>query len=183
MDGAFAVWITGLPASGKSTLAAALRRQLAARGVGAVVLESDVLREILTPGARYDETERDAFYGAVARLGHLLAGQGVPVIFDATANLRRYRDAARRLIPRFLEVYVECPLRVCEERDPKGIYRRGRSDPGGRVPGLQAAFEPPERPDVTHRGDRDGAEDGARRVVAALDGKGWLDRRTGRSAS
>ena len=97
---AFAVWITGLPASGKSTLAAALKAQLAARGVAVAVLESDVLRRIFTVHPRYDEAERDVFYRQVAYVGELLVEHGVPVIFDATANRRLYRDRARHEIPR-----------------------------------------------------------------------------------
>jgi adenylylsulfate kinase len=98
------VWITGLPASGKSTLAAALKAQLAAHGVDEAVLESDVLRRIFTVHPRYDEAERDVFYRQIAYVGELLVEHGVPVIFDATANRRLYRDRARREIPRFIEV-------------------------------------------------------------------------------
>jgi len=147
MTDPFAVWITGLPASGKSTLAAALHAELARRGVDAEVLESDGLRRVLTPRPRYDEEERDAFYGAMLHIGGLLLRHGVPVIFDATANLRRYRDRARALIPRFFEVYVDTPLEVCRARDPKGLYRKAP----GSLPGLQAPYEPPLHPDFTGR--------------------------------
>jgi adenylylsulfate kinase len=77
---AFAVWITGLPASGKSSVAAALKAQLAARGIDAVVLESDVLRQIFTVHPRYDEAERDVFYRQISYVGELLVKHGVPVI-------------------------------------------------------------------------------------------------------
>jgi adenylylsulfate kinase len=145
---AFAVWVTGLPASGKSTLVASLRERLAARGIQAAVLESDVMRKILTPQPSYDDAERDRFYGQMASLGALLIRQGVPVIFDATANRRAYRDAARRQITRFLEVYLDCPLEVCVARDPKGIYRSAQAGSTADVPGVQAPYEPPEHPDV-----------------------------------
>lgn len=171
---AFAVWITGLPASGKSTLAGALRRALAARGVDAAVLESDELRKVFTPRPRYDEEERDAFYGALAHVGALLAAHGVPVIIDATANRRAYRDRARRAIPRFVEVYVATPLAVCVSRDPKGIYRRGRAGEAPNVPGLQAAYEPPEAPDVTVDGTREDPREAARRIVDLLRRRGYL---------
>lgn len=170
------MWLTGLPASGKSTLAAALRRKLEARGVRAAVLESDALRRVLTPEPTYSEAERDVFYGAMAFIGRLLTEHGVPVIFDATAHRRRYRERARREIPRFLEVHVDCPLGVCASRDPKGIYRRAREGSATDVPGLQAPYEPPERPDVVARGDREAPEDAARRIVVALEERGWLGR-------
>ena len=144
----FAVWITGLPASGKSSLAAALARTLSSRGVNVAVLESDKLRYIFTPNPRYDEEEREVFYGAVAYVGRLLTEHGVSVIFDATANRRSYRDRARMRIPRFMEVYVQTPLAVCIDRDPKKIYKKGREGTAATVPGLQAVYEEPYHPEV-----------------------------------
>ena len=165
---AFAVWITGLPSSGKSTLAATLARQLASRDVDVAVLESDALRRVFTPRPVYDEAERDTFYQALAYVGKLLVKHGVPVIFDATANRRIYRDRVRREISRFLEVYLDCPLKVCVQRDPKGIYKRGQAGDTGTVPGLQVAYEPPDQPDVVVRGDSETAEAGAELVLAKL---------------
>jgi adenylylsulfate kinase len=142
---AFAVWVTDLPASGKSTIVAALTAQLTARGVDVAVLESDALRQILTPRPHYDEDERDTFYRQMVYLGALLTRHGVPVIFDATANRHIYRDRAQQQISKFLEVYVDCPLETCMARDSKGIYRKAREGAANTVPGLQAAYEPPER--------------------------------------
>lgn len=171
---AFAVWVTGLPASGKSTLAAALSARLHALGIDAAVLESDALRPVFTPRARYRDADRDVFYRQLAYVGALLTRHGVPVIFDATANRRRYRDEARAAIPRFLEVYVECPLETCVARDPKGIYRRAKRGSATAVPGLQAPYEPPETPDVTVRGDRESPAEAAGRVVAKLREKRFI---------
>lgn len=170
----FAVWLTGLPSSGKSTLAAALSKQLAARGISAAVLESDVLRRVLTPHPAYSGEERDAFYRAMAYIGKLLTEHGVPVIFDATANRRAYRDCARHEIARFLEVYVDCPLSVCIARDPKGIYKRGQEGATTTVPGLQADYEPPEHPDLVIRADWEAPEDAVRRVIAELSARNYL---------
>jgi adenylylsulfate kinase len=170
----FAVWITGLPASGKSTLTAALRKLLAARGVDVAVLESDALRQVFTPRPRYDDEERDDFYRQMVFVGRLLIERGVPVIFDATANRRAYRDRAREQIPQFLEVYVATPLGTCIARDPKGIYRKGQEGGASTVPGIQAVYEPPERPDVVVNGDRDQPEAAARRIVSALSERNYL---------
>jgi adenylylsulfate kinase len=164
----FAVWITGLPASGKSTVAAALASELRARNVSVEVLESDVLRRVFTPHPRYDEAERDIFYGQIAFMGALLARHGIAVIFDATANLRAYRDRARQQIPRFLEVYVDTPLEVCMSRDPKGIYRQSHERVGQAVPGLQAAYEPPLNPDLVIHGDQEQPRISARRILDKL---------------
>jgi len=171
---AFAVWVTGLPASGKSTLAAALKSQLADRGIDIEVLESDVLRRVFTPNPRYDEAERELFYRQITFVGTLLLKHGIPVLFDATANRRQYRDHARGQIQKFLEVYVDCPLEVCLARDPKGIYSRARDGALDSVPGLQAAFEPPATPDVLVHGDWEPPEAAARRVIAKLIDNGYL---------
>ena len=174
---AFAVWITGLPSSGKSTLAAAVASELAGRGIEVAVLESDALRRILTPHPVYSEEERDVFYSAMAYVGKLLVDHGVPVIFDATANRRQYREQAREQIARFVELYVECPLSVCVQRDSKGIYRKGREGGTTTVPGLQAAYEPPEQPDLIIHSDREIPEQAATRVVALLAKKNYLAQR------
>jgi len=171
---AFAVWITGLPASGKSTLARALKAQLAERGVNAAVLESDALRRVISDQPRYDSQQRDAFYRLLAYIGALLTEHGVPVIFDATANRREYRDRTRQQIPRFLEVYVECPLETCMERDPKGVYRQAREGAAANVPGLQAAYEPPQAPEVVVAGDTESPGAAAGRVIAKLIEKAYL---------
>jgi len=168
---AFAVWLTGLSGSGKSAIARELAAQLHARGVDAALLESDAMRLQLTPFARYDESERDFFYATLAETGHAIAAAGRPVIFDATANRRRYRDAARAAIPRFAEVYVDTPLEVCAARDPKGLYRKGATT---TLPGLQAAYEPPGAPELVVHGDRGTPAESAASIVALLEKNGWL---------
>ncbi len=173
---AFAVWLTGLPASGKSTVARALEAELAGKGIRAAVLESDALRREIAPNAGYGESERDAFYATVAYLARMLALHGVPVIVDATANRRAHRDRAREAIPCFLEVHVRCPLAVCQARDPKGIYRRGAEGTAKDVPGVSAPYEPPLLPEVVVDGERDDPAAAARRIVSALEEKGFLAR-------
>jgi len=170
----FAVWITGLPASGKSTVAAELVRHIKQRGVPVTVLESDVLRKSLSTGASYDEKDREYFYNALAVIGRVLTDHGVSVIFDATANRRAYRDQARQQIARFIEVFVDSPLDTCIGRDPKGIYRKANEGEATFVPGLQVPYEPPDAPDVVIRGDREDPMDAAQRIVAVLVQKDFL---------
>lgn len=166
------MWITGLPASGKSTVAAALAGELRALGIEPAVLESDALRPVLLPRGGYDEADRDLFYRQMAWVGALLVRHGVVVIFDATANRRRYRDEARRQIPRFVEVYLDCPLSVCMARDPKGIYRQAQQGAATQVPGLQAEYEPPLAADVVIR--QEAPAEAARRIIAKLRERGYL---------
>jgi|SRR5579864_5473985 len=173
MTPVFALWVTGLPASGKSTITRAVVRELAARGVNVAVLESDALRRVLTPHPTYSEQERETFYGSMAYIGALLVTHGVPVIFDATANRRAYREAARRAIERFVEVQVDCPLDVCVARDPKGIYGHAQEGQASTVPGVQTPYEPPEHPDAVVSGNADAA-DAVRAILQLLEGKGYI---------
>lgn len=145
---AVAVWITGLPASGKSSIVRELKPQLELLGHVVEVLESDEVRRALTPTPTYSQMERDLFYRALAVMGAKLVLHGVTVIFDATATKRAYRDFARSLISRFMEVAVECPLEICMQRDYKGTYQRGQSGESSTVPGLQSPHEPPLNPDL-----------------------------------
>jgi adenylylsulfate kinase len=144
----FAIWLTGLPASGKSTIVAALVPQLEGLDLPVEVLESDAVRQVLTPTPTYSQAERDLFYRALAFMGARLVAHGVTVIFDATANRRAYRDFARSLIPGFIEVAVECPLELAMQRDYKGTYQRGRRGESTTVPGLQDPYEAPISPEV-----------------------------------
>jgi adenylylsulfate kinase len=168
------VWITGLPASGKSTLTAELARQIRQLGIEVTVLESDALRKVFSSQPHYDEQDREYFYGSLAFIGRVLTEHGICVIFDATANRRSYRDRARRQIPRFIEVFVDCPLETCIIRDPKGIYRMAREGQAIQVPGVQAVYEPPEKPEIVIHGDRDEPEKAASRVVDLLRQNGFL---------
>jgi len=145
----FAVWLTGIPASGKSSITRELVKQLRACNVSVVVLESDEMRKILTPAPTYSGEERGQFYRALALIGALITRNGINVIFDATANKRAYRDKARQAIKKFAEVYVVCPREICVKRDPKGIYAQAALKIATNVPGIQAAYEPPLSPELT----------------------------------
>ena len=164
----FAIWLTGLPASGKSTIAAALRPQLEQLKLSVEVLESDAVRRILTPTATYSLAERDLLYRALALMGARLVAHGVTVIFDATASKCAYRDFARSLIPRFIEVAVECPLELAMQRDYKGTYQRGQRGESSTVPGLQDHYETPLHPEVRIDTTQLSATDAARMVLQVV---------------
>src|SRR5215470_20167875 len=172
---AFAIWITGLPASGKSTVAAVLAARLAGLDINVAVLESDALRKIFPTPAAYSQLDREYFYTSLAFIAQVLTEHGVSVIIDATGNRRAYREYARSRIPRFIEVFVDCPLEICIQRDPKGIYRKARTGEAGHVPGVQAPYEAPTSPDLVIDGHRDRADDAGRRIIAALATKGFIN--------
>lgn len=152
----WAIWITGPPGSGKTAVARAAAARLRERGESVTVLELDAIRQKITPRPQYTDAERDVVYRALAYMASVLVEAGVPVIVDATAHRRAWRDAARAAIRSFAEVQLLCPLDVCRERErtrprghaPAGIYARaGR--PGGTVPGVDVPYEVALAPDLT----------------------------------
>jgi adenylylsulfate kinase len=152
------VWITGLPGSGKSTVAAALLELLEKEGLEAQLLSSDALRKVLTPKPSYSLEERNIVYETLVYIAELLTRNGVNVVIDATGNLKRYRDNAREKIEAFIEVYLECPLEVCRQREavrteryhsPKQIYKRAEKGEAPTVPGMGQPYEASPDPEVT----------------------------------
>jgi len=173
----FVLWLTGLPASGKSSIAAALVQRLRKRDVDPVVLESDVFRKYFTPHATHSEEDRLLFYQGMVEIASQFVNHNTPVIIDATGNLRCYRAPARERFRAFAEVLVECPLEVCVERDPKGIYRQARLGLATTVPGLQAEYEPPLQPEVRIRSDQEDPEEAARKILDFLISSEWIPSR------
>lgn len=152
------VWITGLPGCGKSSVAEALIKFLLQRGIRAQLLSSDDLRKVLTPKPTYSPEERDIVYETLVYIARLLTKNDVNVVIDATGNLRRYRDNARRQIQKYMEAYLECPLEVCIEREskrvethhaPKQIYKSALDGKAPTVPGIGQPYEPPINPEIT----------------------------------
>ena len=131
----WAIWISGLPGSGKSALARAAAETLRARGVPVKVLELDALRKILMPAPTGSGHEWEAVYRLLAFMAATLAEAGVPVIVDATARRRAWRQFARDLISRFAEVELECPIEVCRERE--AARAPGAGVPDAEEPALE----------------------------------------------
>ena len=142
-DSGFAVWLTGLPSSGKSTVAQLLQARLARRGIAAQMLDSGELRGRLMPELGHSPQDRERFYAVVSDLAAVLAARGINVIIAATGPLRRHRDAARRKISRFAEVHIDCDPRVCRERNPRRLWRLGEA---GAITALSQTGFPYEWP-------------------------------------
>ncbi len=165
------IWITGLPGSGKSTVADAFRK----RNPGFHILRMDEFRKVVTPEPTFSDTERDTVYRAMVYAAMELSGLGHDVIIDATGNRRAWRELARRLIPRFYEVYLKCPVRVCEERErarkeshgaPRGIYEKARG--GWPVPGVTVPYEEPAHPDMAIDAEKTAPEEAALQIERLL---------------
>lgn len=179
----FCLWITGLPGSGKSTIAKALVEKLEASGVEVIYLSLDHLRRILTPEPRYTEEERSIVYRSLAVMARLLVQEARKnVIIDATGNRREYRDLARQLMPEFAEVYVQCPLEVCMEREAarrgqpvqRDLYKtalQGKLE--GGLPGVSVPYEEPQHPEVRVHSNGMSPNEAANEIKAYLQAR-WL---------
>ncbi len=171
------IWLTGLPASGKSTVAARLVVALAESGVHAYRLDGDNLRHGLCGDLGFDHASREENVRRAAETAHLMADAGIVTVVSLVSPYAAGRDAARCLhdaggIP-FFEVWVSTPLQECERRDPKGLYARARRGEVAHMTGVEDPYEPPTAPEIEVDMDTP-ADAGAQRVIAALRERGVL---------
>ncbi|MFP3985369.1 MAG: adenylyl-sulfate kinase [Candidatus Bathyarchaeia archaeon] len=176
MEKGWCIWITGLPGSGKSTIADLLLKKLKSLNIHAQIVSIDMLRQYATPEPIYSEEERAVVYGALVFAAKMLTENGVNTIIDATGNRRRYRDKARKTIICFMEVYLECPLEVCIQREtkrenthmaPRDIYRKAEEGEAPTVPGVSAPYEEPMNPEVKIDTSKVSAEKCAQKILDA----------------
>jgi adenylyl-sulfate kinase len=144
------IYMTGLSGAGKSTIAALLEQHLQALGVRTCVLDGDVLRRGISRDLSFSDADRIENARRVTEVARLMVDAGLVVIAALISPFRSERQSARdRFAPgEFIEVFVDAPLAVCEQRDPKGLYKRARR---GEIPaftGIDSRYEPPMRPDV-----------------------------------
>jgi adenylylsulfate kinase len=177
LEDGWCVWITGLPGSGKSTVADLLLEKLKSSGAHAQIVAVDMIRQYATPHPAYTEEERAIVYGALVFAAKILTENRVNVIIDATGNRRTFRDQARQAIPLFIEAYLECPLRVCMHREakrkdshlaPTDIYRKAEEAAASTVPGVGVPYETPPDPEVKLDSWRLSAEECARTILNAV---------------
>lgn len=172
---AFAVWFTGLPGSGKTAIASRAAAILRKKGINVKIIQLDEIRRVLTPNPKYTDEERDIVYASLAYMAKLLTESGINVFIDATANRRKYRDAARSLIPHFAEAFIRCSLSICMEREahrkavfsPEGIYKKS-SMTGANVPGVNVPYEEPLMPEIVVDSDKMNPGESAKKVADAI---------------
>jgi adenylylsulfate kinase len=163
------VWITGRPASGKTTLGRALVAELRERGRHATLVDSDDVRAAITPKATYSAEERALVYRAIAYVARRLGDEGVVPVVAATAHEDALRRVAREVCGPWFLIYARCSPATCEARDPKGLYRKARARDQGAMPGVHVEFEEPLDADLVV--DTDGDVD-VRAVVDAVTARG-----------
>ncbi|WP_281170177.1 adenylyl-sulfate kinase [Carboxydothermus ferrireducens] len=145
------IWLTGLSGSGKSTIARELEAVLYREGKLAYVLDGDNIRMGLNKDLGFSEKDRQENIRRIGEVAKLFVDAGIIVITAFISPFRADRDKVRSLLPegKFIEVFVDCPLEVCEARDVKGLYQKARE---GKIPeftGITSPYEPPVKPEIT----------------------------------
>lgn len=145
-----ALWLTGLSGSGKSTVAHRVERLLIERGVHAFVLDGDNIRHGLNADLGFAPEDRTENIRRIAQVARLFVEAGTIVLTAFVSPYREDRDKARTLLPdgRFIEVFIDTPLEVCESRDPKGLYKKARAGEITNLTGIGAPYEAPLSPEL-----------------------------------
>ena len=163
------IWFTGLPSSGKSTIARVVFQRLIDRGLAVELLDGAEVRESLSRGLSFSKEDREEHIRRIGYVAKLLSRNGVIAICAAVSPYRATRDEVRRNTKRFVEVYVECPVAIAEKRDTDGWYERARRGEVEEFTGVNAPYEPPLSPEVHVRSDLESVEDAATKVIVRLE--------------
>jgi adenylylsulfate kinase len=170
--------MTGLSGSGKSTLAVALEKKLWERGVRSYVLDGDNVRHGLNKDLGFSPEDRNENIRRIGEVAKLFTDASVVNITAFISPYRADRDQVRAIMGEgdFIEVFVDCPVEVCETRDPKGLYKKARA---GQIPeftGISAPYEAPINPEVSVRTDRESEEESLQHLVQYLERRGYIPR-------
>jgi len=175
MQEGFVIWFTGLSGSGKTTLAKEVERLLRARGLRYVQrLDGDVVRQDLTRDLGFSKEDRDENIHRVTFVAELLSKNGVATTCAFISPYREARQTARRRCHNFIEVYVDCPLDVLIQRDPKGLYQKALAGEIKGFTGIDDPYETPEHPEIVVHTDRETVEESTAKLIAVLEERGLI---------
>jgi adenylyl-sulfate kinase len=165
----FTLWLTGLPCSGKSTLAKAVEETLLERGLPVEVFDGDEIRTNLTKGLGYSKEDRDTNIRRVGYVCNLLTRNSVVAIAAVISPYQNIRDEVRASIGRFVEVFVDAPLEELIERDVKGMYKKALAGEIKNFTGIDDPYEPPEKPEVHVQTDQESVEESTAKIIKTLE--------------
>ena len=171
----FTLWFTGLPCSGKSTLAEIIAPELKRRGRGVEILDGDVVRTNLTKGLGFSKEDRDENIRRIGFVCGLLSKHGAIAISAAISPYRSVRDEVRSKIENFIEVYVETPLDLCTQRDVKGMYKKALAGEMKNFTGISDPYEPPLHPEILIQTQKESPEESAARILGRLERMGLIE--------
>lgn len=172
----FTIWFTGLPCSGKSTLARLLAAELERRGRDCEVLDGDVVRQHLTKGLGFSKADRDENIRRIGFVCSLLSKHSVIAIAAAISPYQSVRDEVRALIPNFFEIYVNASLETCIRRDVKGMYKKAIAGEIKNFTGVDDPYEPPLHPEIVVGTDRHTPDECISVILLGLEASGLLNR-------
>ena len=167
--------MTGLPGSGKTTLAHILEERLRSRGERVEVFDGDEVRKNLSSGLGFSKGDRETHARRVAYVSKLLSRNGVVAIVALISPYRAFRESARKEIPNFVEVYVKCSLETCSKRDPKGLYKKAQLGEIKDLTGPQDPYEEPLRPEVLVDTEHSTPQASADVILSRLSELGYID--------
>ncbi|MFC2040828.1 adenylyl-sulfate kinase [Chloroflexota bacterium] len=170
----FTVWFTGLPGSGKSTVANTLADRLKEKGHRVERLDADIIRKHLWPELGYSKEDRDENIRRAAFLAKLLTRNGIITVTSFIAPYRELREYARKEIGDFIEVYVKCPLEVCMQRDPKGLYQKALAGEIPNFTGISDPYEEPTSPEILIESDKETLQESIAKVMDKLEKLGYI---------
>ncbi len=168
------IWFTGLPSSGKSTLAEMLDKRLKKMGHYVEVLDGDVVRTNLSKGLGFSKEDRDINIRRIGFVCHLLTRNGTFAISAAISPYRETREEIREQIGDFVEVFVKCPLEECIRRDVKGLYKKALAGEIKEFTGVSDPYEEPLNPEVVVESDKEEPEESLNKILIKLAELGYI---------
>jgi len=175
----FTLWFTGLPSSGKSTLARKVEEILLERGMNVEVLDGDEVRETLSKGLGFSKEDRDTNIRRIGFVAKVLSRNGVVAITAAISPYKDVRDEMRRAIGRFVEVYVQCPIDVLKERDVKGLYKKALAGEIKHFTGVDDPYEAPTRAEIVIDSDQETVDASVAKIIRTLELMEFIPREVG----
>ena len=169
-----AVWFTGFSGAGKSTIADALTDKLKSAGYQLEVLDGDEIRENLTKDLGFSKEDRDTNIRRIGFVAKLLVRNGVIVLVPVISPYRAIREEIREKIDNFVEVFVNAPISVCEERDVKGLYKKVRAGQIKQFTGIDDPYEPPLNPEIECRTDLEDVSESVDKILSLLKTSGYI---------
>lgn len=174
MKKGFVIWLTGLPSSGKTTIATGLKEEFGKKRINIEMFDGDEVRKNLSAGLGFSKEDREIHNKRVIYVARLLERNGVAVVISLISPYRKIRDYARKEFNNFVEVWVNCPVKECIKRDVKGLYKKALAGEIDNLTGVQAPYEEPEKAEVIVRTDLESLDESVSKIMKELEDSGLI---------